>query len=59
MQDPVYNLKLIIDGAVDLYRITNRDDRYTTEDILRIGQVTKAYLEELVDMARYKVDAKD
>lgn len=59
MQDPVYNLKLIIDGAIDLYRIVNGDDRYAPEEIVRMGQLIKTRTEGLVDMAWHKTDAKD
>lgn len=61
MQDPVYNLKVIIDDAIDLYRLIEDDDalEYKPEVIIKIGKDIKEKAEDLVDMAWYKVDSKD
>lgn len=61
MQDPVYNLKCILDDAIDLYRqVTNKDaPTYAPEKIVQLGKDIKHMAECLVDMAWYKADAKD
>lgn len=61
MQDPVYNLKNIINDAIDLYRQIIDEDAptYAPEEIVKIGKDIKEKVEGLVDMAWYKVDSEN
>lgn len=61
MQDPVFNLKAIVDGAIDLYRqATEKDAPFCApEEIVKMGKDIKSKVEGLVDMAWYRVAAED
>lgn len=60
MQNPVYNLKCIIDDAIDLYRaIFDNDSPLMPEELIKAGKDIKRKTEGLIDMAWYHKDSKD
>lgn len=60
MQDPVYNLKVIIDAAVDLYRAAVVPERsIVADELLEMGKSIKEKTERLIDMAWYKADPEE